>query len=688
MINGKDMIKKLFLLMSLLWAITSTAQIMDPVKWTISEELISSQTLQITATASIDEGWHIYDQNLPENGPVSTKIVLEEKKNIKKAGSITSNIKPIEKYEEMFGMNLRWFEKKVSFTQEFQLKDASDYTIKGYVEFMACNDNTCLPPSKVPFSFEKHENGNNSKVTIEKGSKLITSREKEDTASSESTPFNFEVITPLNNEKNNDAWQPVITELNSYGEEQGDESNHLLSIFLIGLLGGLLAIATPCVWPIIPMTVSFFLRKRDGSGKRSALLYGLSIIVIYVGLGLLLTLIFGADALNALSTNAIFNLFLFFLLVFFAISFFGGFDLTLPASWSTKTENKADSTKGILSILMMAFTLVIVSFSCTGPIIGTLLVHISTQGNILAPIIGMLGFAIALAGPFTLFALFPSIMKKLPHSGGWMNTVKVMLGFFELAFALKFLSVADLAYGWHILDREVFLVLWIVIALFAGLYILGKLKFAHDEAADAYEPEQENAAEANHVSVPRLFGSMILFAFALYLVPGLWGAPLKAISAFAPPMWTQDFNLYDETQASFTDYDEAIQYAKQHNKPLLLDFSGYGCVNCRKMEAAVWNDAQVKYIMNNDYVLVSLFVDDKTNLETPMEVEENGKTITLKTIGEKWSYLQRSKFGANAQPFYVEIDNNGMPLNHSYAYSEDVKAFVEFLQTGLKNNKK
>ena len=683
------MLKKLFLLISLLWAISSTAQIMDPVHWTISEKLTSSQTLQITATATIDEGWHIYDQNLPENGPVSTKFVIEEKKNIKKVGAVTSNIKPIEKYEEMFGMDLRWFEKKVSFSQEIQLNDASDYTIKGYVEFMACNDNTCLPPSKVPFSFEKHESGSSSKITRGRDIKPITTREEEDTTSSASTPFSFEEITPSNSEMNNNAWQPVITELNSYGKEQGDDSNHLWSIFLIGLLGGLLAIATPCVWPIIPMTVSFFLRKRDGSGKRSALLYGLSIIVIYVGFGLLITLIFGANALNALSTNAIFNLFLFVLLVFFAISFFGGFDLTLPASWSTSTENKADSTKGILSILMMAFTLVIVSFSCTGPIIGTLLVHISTQGSFLAPTIGMLGFAIALAGPFTLFALFPNIMKKVPHSGGWMNTVKVMLGFFELAFALKFLSVADLAYKWHILDREVFLVLWIVIALFAGLYILGKLKFAHDEAEDAYEPEQGNSsAVTKPVSVPRLFGSMILFAFALYLVPGLWGAPLKAISAFAPPMWTQDFNLYNETQASFTDYDEAIQYAKQHDKPLLLDFSGYGCVNCRKMEASVWNDAQVKYIMDNDYVLVSLFVDDKEKLEVPMEVEENGKTITLKTIGEKWSYLQRSKFGSNAQPFYVEIDNKGMPLNHSYAFSEDVDAFVEFLKTGLKNNKK
>ncbi len=418
------------------------------------------------------------------------------------------------------------------------------------------------------------------------------------------------------------------------------------------------------------MTVSFFLHRKDGKGKSSALLYGLSIIVIYVGLGVLLTILFGADALNALSTNAIFNLFLFALLLAFAISFFGGFNISLPASWSTATEEKADHTKGLLSILMMAFTLVIVSFSCTGPIIGTLLVHIATKGNMLAPIMGMLGFAIALAGPFTLFALFPNMMKKAPRSGSWMNTVKVLLGFFELAFALKFLSVADLAYGWHILDREVFLVLWIVIAIFAGLYILGKIRFESD-------------GDLPSITVPRFFGALATFAFALYLIPGLWGAPLKAISAFAPPMWTQDFNLYSETEATFNDYDEAIEHARKTNKPILIDFSGYGCVNCRKMEATVWNDPQVKKLIKDDYILVSLFVDDRTELPEPMTVEENGKTLILKTAGEKWSYLQRHKFGANAQPFYVIIDKEGKPRNHSYAFSEDISKFITYLKKGL-----
>lgn len=664
--------KKLLFLIATLWTISVSAQIVEPIHWSFSEKKIAPQTLQIIATATIDDGWHIYDQNMPENGPVSTKLIIDEKKNIKNVSSVTCDQKPIEKFEEMFGTDLRWFEKKVTFKQDVQLSNPSDYTIKGYVEFMACNDNNCLPPTKVTFAFEKHELAN-VQVIQEKDSSNVAV-ENQDTSHSQMTPFSFNDLATTNNDSSNNAWQPVITELNSFGNEQGDTNNQLLSIFLIGLLGGLLAIATPCVWPIIPMTVSYFLHKKNnGSGKDSALLYGLSIIIIYVGLGNLLTIILGADALNSLSTNAIFNLILFAILIFFAISFFGGFDLTLPASWSTKTENKADNTKGILSILLMAFTLVIVSFSCTGPIIGTLLVHISTKGNILAPVIGMLGFAIALACPFTLFALFPSIMKKLPKSGGWLNIVKVLLGFFELAFSLKFLSVADLTYKWHILDREVFLVLWIVICILAGLYILGKIKFAHDD-------------DVEYVSIPRLFGSLITFAFALYLVPGLWGAPLKAISAFAPPLNTQDFNLYNETKAVFTDYDEAIQYAKENGKPILVDFSGYGCVNCREMEATVWNNQQVRYLIDNEYVLVSLFVDDRTELETPMEVEENGKKVTLETIGEKWSYLQRSKFGANAQPFYVEINSNGMPLNHSYAFSKDVNAFIEFLQTGLKNH--
>lgn len=650
------------------------AQIVEPVKWKISCDE-NKNNLVVTYAATIDDGWHTYDQNLPEGGPVSTQFVIEKSENLTAIGSVQSQQKPTEKFEDMFQMNLRWFEKNVSFHQTFKIKDINDYLLEGYVEYMACDNSNCLPPTKEPFHFEK-------KKQVE--SEKTASTEKE----SVTTPFSFPTVNTDQNESSDsdstiatteitssaseaDTWAPVINELHAFGEEAQAESGNIWSIFLMGLLGGLLAILTPCVWPIIPMTVSFFLHQKDGKGKSSALLYGLSIIVIYVGLGVLLTVLFGADALNALSTNAIFNLFLFVLLLAFAISFFGGFNLSLPASWSTATEEKADHTKGLLSILMMAFTLAIVSFSCTGPIIGTLLVHIATKGNMLAPIMGMLGFAIALAGPFTLFALFPSVMKKIPRSGSWMNTVKVLLGFFELAFALKFLSVADLAYGWHILDREVFLVLWIVIAVLAGLYILGKIRFESD-------------GDLPHITVPRFFGALATFAFALYLVPGLWGAPLKAISAFAPPMWTQDFNLYSETEATFNDYDEAIAHARKTNKPILVDFSGYGCVNCRKMEATVWNDPQVKTLIKDDYILVSLFVDDRTALPEPMTVEENGKTLTLTTVGEKWSYLQRHKFGANAQPFYVIIDKEGKPLNHSYAFSEDISAFTKFLEKGLK----
>ena len=658
----------------LLLPFTLCAQIVEPVKWKISCDE-NKNNLVVTYAATIDDGWHIYDQNLPEGGPVSTQFVIEKSENLTAVGSVQSQQKPIEKFEDMFQMNLHWFEKNVSFQQTFKIKDINDYLLEGYVEYMACDNSNCLPPTKEPFHFEKKKQAENA---------TTASTEKE----SVTTPFSFPTVNTDKNGNSDsdstiattastspaaeaDTWTPVIDELHAFGEEAQAESGNIWSIFLMGLLGGLLAILTPCVWPIIPMTVSFFLHQKDGKGKSSALLYGLSIIVIYVGLGVLLTVLFGADALNALSTNAIFNLFLFVLLLAFAISFFGGFNLSLPASWSTATEEKADHTKGLLSILMMAFTLAIVSFSCTGPIIGTLLVHIATKGNMLAPIMGMLGFAIALAGPFTLFALFPSVMKKIPRSGSWMNTVKVLLGFFELAFALKFLSVADLAYGWHILDREVFLVLWIVIAVLAGLYILGKIRFESD-------------GDLPHITVPRFFGALATFAFALYLVPGLWGAPLKAISAFAPPMWTQDFNLYSETEATFNDYDEAIAHARKTNKPILVDFSGYGCVNCRKMEATVWNDPQVKTLIKDDYILVSLFVDDRTALPEPMTVEENGKTLTLTTVGEKWSYLQRHKFGANAQPFYVIIDKEGKPLNHSYAFSEDISAFTNFLEKGLK----
>ncbi len=472
------------------------------------------------------------------------------------------------------------------------------------------------------------------------------------------------------------------------------------------------------------MTVSFFLKrtKDKKKGIRDACTYGASIVVIYLTLGLAITLIFGANALNALSTNAIFNILfflmlvvfaasffgafeitlpskwsnavdskaeqttgllsiflfniLFFLmLVVFAASFFGAFEITLPSKWSNAVDSKAEQTTGLLSIFLMAFTLSLVSFSCTGPIIGFLLVEVSTTGSVIAPALGMLGFALALALPFTLFALFPSWLKSMPKSGGWMNVIKVTLGFLELAFALKFLSVADLAYGWRILDRETFLALWIVIFALLGMYLLGKIKFPHDD-------------DNNKVSVPRFLMALASLAFAVYMIPGLWGAPLKAVSAFAPPMQTQDFNLYNnEVHAKFNDFEAGMEYARQNGKPVMIDFTGYGCVNCRKMELSVWTDPKVNKLLNEDYVLITLYVDDKAKLPEPVKVTENGTERTLRTVGDKWSYLQRSKFGANAQPFYVLLDNEGKPLNKSYSYDEDIQKYIDFLETGLKNHR-
>ena len=460
----------------------------------------------------------------------------------------------------------------------------------------------------------------------------------------------------------------------------------LIKIFILGLLGGLVALVTPCVWPIIPMTVSFFLKSSGDKkkGMRDATIYGASIVVIYVTLGLAVTGIWGANALNSLATNAWFNIFFFLMLVVFAASFFGAFELTLPSSWSNAIDSKAEKTGGLFGIFLMAFTLTLVSFSCTGPIIGFLLVEVSTSGNILAPTVGMLGFAIALALPFTLFAMFPSWLKSMPKSGGWMNTVKVVLGFVELAFALKFLSVADLAYGWRILDRETFLAIWIALFALLGLYLLGKIKFPHDD-----EDEKK-------ISVPRFFLALCSIAFAIYMVPGLWGAPLKAVSAFAPPMKTQDFNLAGGRMASaseeeavhFSDYEEGMAYAKKHNKPVFVDFTGYGCVNCREMEAAVLSDDKVSAIINEDFVVIELYIDEKKALDEPIQVTINGKDRKLRSIGDKWSYLQESRFGANTQPFYVLLDNEGNLLSGSYSYDKDVNKFIEFLENGKKEYKK
>ncbi|MBM6960499.1 thioredoxin family protein [Bacteroides caecigallinarum] len=654
-------------LLSVLLALPALAQIQEPIKFKTEWKQNSDSEAEIIFNATIDKGWHVYSTELEEGGPISASFNIDQIQGAETIGKLTPVGNEINEMDPIFGMKVRYFKDKATFIQKIKITD-KNYSIKGYLEYGACNNENCLPPTSVDFNF----NGTST-------SPATASESKEDITNNAGGSSEIS-MTPLKiaSSEKTDYWKPVINELNSFGEHAGEESMSWIYIFLTGLAGGLLALFTPCVWPIIPMTVSFFLKrtKDKKKGIRDAWTYGASIVVIYLTLGLAITLIFGASALNALSTNAVFNILFCLMLLVFAASFFGAFEITLPSKWSNAVDSKAEQTTGLLSIFLMAFTLSLVSFSCTGPIIGFLLVEVSTTGSVIAPAIGMLGFAIALALPFTLFALFPSWLKSMPKSGGWMNVIKVTLGFLELAFALKFLSVADLAYGWRILDRETFLALWIVIFGLLGMYLLGKIKFPHDD-------------DDQKVSVPRFFMALISLSFAIYMIPGLWGAPLKAVSAFAPPMQTQDFNLYkNEVHAKFTDYEAGMEYARMNNKPVMLDFTGYGCVNCRKMELAVWTDQNVSKLLTEDYVLITLYVDDKTKLAEPITVTENGKERTLRTVGDKWSYLQRSKFGANAQPFYVLVDNEGMPLNKSYSYDEDIKLYIDFLETGLKNYKK
>ena len=654
-------------LLSVLLALPALAQIQEPIKFKTEWKQNSDSEAEIIFNATIDKGWHVYSTELEEGGPISASFNIDQIQGAETIGKLTPIGNEINEMDPIFGMKVRYFKDKATFIQKIKITD-KNYSIKGYLEYGACNDENCLPPTSVDFSF----NGTSTNPATASESKEDITNNADGSSEISMTPLKI-----ASSEKT-DYWKPVINELNSFGEHAGEESMSWIYIFLTGLAGGLLALFTPCVWPIIPMTVSFFLKrtKDKKKGIRDAWTYGASIVVIYLTLGLAITLIFGASALNALSTNAVFNILFCLMLLVFAASFFGAFEITLPSKWSNAVDSKAEQTTGLLSIFLMAFTLSLVSFSCTGPIIGFLLVEVSTTGSVIAPAIGMLGFAIALALPFTLFALFPSWLKSMPKSGGWMNVIKVTLGFLELAFALKFLSVADLAYGWRILDRETFLALWIVIFGLLGMYLLGKIKFPHDD-------------DDQKVSVPRFFMALISLSFAIYMIPGLWGAPLKAVSAFAPPMQTQDFNLYkNEVHAKFTDYEAGMEYARMNNKPVMLDFTGYGCVNCRKMELAVWTDQNVSKLLTEDYVLITLYVDDKTKLDEPITVTENGKERTLRTVGDKWSYLQRSKFGANAQPFYVLVDNEGMPLNKSYSYDEDIKLYIDFLETGLKNYKK
>ncbi|HBB07093.1 MAG TPA: thiol:disulfide interchange protein [Bacteroides sp.] len=672
------------LMLLLVCTVTCMAQMQDPVHFKSELKQISGTEAEIVFTATIDDGWHVYSTDLPDGGPISATFNVDKIEGAELVGKLTPVGKEEDKFDQMFQMQVRFFEHNAQFVQKIKITGAT-FKIEGYMQYGACNDQNCLPPTDVNFSFTGKGDGKAAAAAPAPDANKDVAASESNTAETEATAevsaetdsVAASAATSVSGES--DYWTPVIKELNAFDEHTESSEASWLYIFFAGFLGGLIALFTPCVWPIIPMTVSFFL-KRSGDKKkgiRDAWTYGASIVVIYVVLGLAITLIFGASALNSLSTNAIFNLFFFLLLVVFAASFFGAFEITLPSSWSTAVDSKAEKAGGLLSIFLMAFTLSLVSFSCTGPIIGFLLVEVSTTGSIVAPAIGMLGFAIALALPFTLFAMFPSWLKSMPKSGGWMNVIKVVLGFIELAFALKFLSVADMAYGWRILDRETFLALWIALFGLLGVYLLGKIKFPHDDDEDK-------------VSVPRFFLGLISIAFAIYMVPGLWGAPLKAISAFAPPSSTQDFNLYEaeEVHAQFTNYEEGMNYAKQVGKPVMVDFTGWGCVNCREMESKVWIDPKVRDIMTKDYVLISLYVDEKEKLPEKITVEENGQTRILRTIGDKWSYLQRVKFGANAQPFYVLLDNEGKPLNGSYSHDEDVEKYINFLQTGLDNYKK
>ena len=685
--------KKHFSLLALLLMLTlnAVAQMQDPVKFTTQLKTGSGPEAEMIFSATIDPGWHVYSTNLGQDGPIEASLHVNKLEGAELVGKLTPRGKEISQFDEMFGMNLRYFEKSVQFVQKVKFTKPQ-YNIDAYLEWGACNDEMCMPPGEASLKKSGKAPAAETSPTPSEGGENLPAQEAADSpdpstpleVSGEVTPDTLNSLPAGEGRGGASLWRPVIKELQAKGVGDNIANHSLWYILLMGFVGGLLAVAMPCIWPIIPMTVSFFLKRAKTDKKKGikdAITYGISIIVIYLALGLLVTAFFGSDTLNALSTSAVFNIFLFLLLVVFALSFFGWFEIKLPDRWANAVDSKASNTSGLLSIFLMAFTLVLVSFSCTAPIVGLLLVEAATSGNWVGPTVGMFAFALALALPFTLFAMFPSWLKSAPRSGSWMNTIKVVLGFIELAFSLKFLSVADLAYGWHILDRETFLSLWIVIFGAMGLYLIGKLKFQSDAAGgDINKP----------MPVPCIMLGLCSIAFAIYMIPGLWGAPCKAVSAFAPPMYTQDFNLNTkEVRAAYTNYEEGMAAAKAQGKPVFLDFTGFGCVNCRKMEAAVWTDPSVADKLTKDYVLISLFVDDKTPLPEPIKVKDaEGNPKTLRTIGDKWAYLEQTKFGALTQPFYVPVDNDGNPLNGSFSYKEDVSAFLQFLNKGLENYRK
>ena len=736
---------RILLLITLLtFNATAWAQFMEPVKFTVHQEKVGDNELELTFNGKIDAGWHLYGTDIPGDGPTRAELTLEKSQGVKAKGKLVGKGNLHRQMDDMFGMELSFYENSVTFVQRFVITEPT-YSLSGYLTYGACNDENCIPPTNVDFSYsgtgvtkaaadnkkadekkadaakaadKNAADAASTKATETKdadasaanqNADLQATADKDETSSDNTdnqTSTDVETAesdsadssTTVDEQPTSDTQQATSdtqASSTSTSAEQVAKSG-LIAIFFMGFVAGILALLTPCVWPIIPMTVSFFLKRSKDDKKKGvhdAVRYGISIVFIYLMLGLIVTICFGASALNDLSTNAFFNIFFFLMLLTFGASFLGGFEITLPSSWSNAIDKKSEATTGRLSIFLMAFTLVLVSFSCTGPIIGFLLVEVGTNGaDKMGPVIGMLGFAIALALPFSLFAMFPTWLKSTPKSGNWMNCIKVCLGLLEIAFSLKFLSVADLAYGWHILDREVFLSLWIVIFALAGAYLIGWIRFPHDE--DEYD-EMGEVIVNHRTSITRFFMALCAFAFALYMVPGLWGAPCKAVSAFAPPMSTQDFNISAGTttttnaesgsaaQPHFEDYDEGMAYAKEHHMPVMIDFTGYGCVNCRKMEASVFTDSKVQELMTQKYVVITLYVDEKKKLQEPETVTENGSERKLRTVGDKWSYLQRSRFGANAQPFYVLLDNDGNQMGDSRSYDEDVPAFTQWLESGL-----
>ena len=668
--------KRLFLSLSMI-LVAVCALAADAVNWTIT--LVDDKTdhPSVKISAKINPGYHLYAVDNPAGGSMPLQFYFDVK-GCKTVGQPVANKKYTTEFDDIFEVNQHFYDGSVTFTQKLQ-PTAKDYSVNVEIQGQACNDTGCVQVGtakmvKGTFAGAKAEESKDAEKAEEEMAADATTEAADSLATAAPAAAKL-----AGTETDKSWWNNVEAELRAFEEAPEKESRSLWYIFIAGFIGGLIALVTPCVWPMIPMTVSFFLKQNKSRSKSvgTAAIYGLSIIVIYVVLGLAVTIIFGASALNELATSALFNIIFFLLLVVFAISFMGGFELTLPSSWTNKMDSKVDTTTGLLSVFFMAFTLVLVSFSCTGPIIGTLLVEAAATSNFVSPAVGMFGFALALALPFSLFAMFPTMLKSIPKSGGWMNTVKVVLGFLELALALKFLSVADLAYGWRLMDREVFIALWIVIFALLGVYLLGKITLPHDDKLEK-------------IGVTRFMLALVSLSFAVYMIPGLWGAPLKSISAFAPPIYTQDFNLYTgDVHAQVDNFEEGMKLGAKLNKPVLVDFSGYGCVNCRKMEAAVLTNPEIKDMIDNDFVMVTLMVDDKKALPQPITVKEkDGQERTLRTYGDKWSYLQRTKFGANAQPYYVILDGDAKPLNFAFPYEEDVPKFQQFLKTGIENYKK